>query len=42
MGRYLGVLVDNKLGMSDQCAAVPKKANRMLSGIHKGITSRDK
>ncbi|GAB0175877.1 mitochondrial enolase superfamily member 1 [Grus japonensis] len=40
--RDLGVLMDNKLNKSEQCAAEAKKANRMLGGINKDITSRDK
>ena len=35
-------LGDNKLNMSNQCAAATKEANRMLDCINKGITSRDK
>ncbi|PKU40415.1 rna-directed dna polymerase from mobile element jockey-like [Limosa lapponica baueri] len=41
--RDLGVLMGNKLNVSERCAAVvAKKANRMLGCINKGITSRDK
>jgi len=38
----LGVLVDNKLNVNEQCAAVAKQANWMLGCINKGITSRGK
>ncbi|KAM9591203.1 uncharacterized protein ACIBXB_006092 [Morphnus guianensis] len=40
--RDLGILMDNKLSMSKQCAAVAKQANRMLGCINEGIGSRDK
>ncbi|KAK4814746.1 hypothetical protein QYF61_026723 [Mycteria americana] len=40
--RDLGVLLDSKLNMSEQRAAVAKKANRMLGCINNSITIRDK
>jgi len=40
--RDLGVLVDNRLNMSEERAAAAKQAKRMLACINKGITNRDK